>query len=493
MYAPRGFMWTGELGDIDVIGVGDELHMFHLTLPNHDVVAHLVSSDGLTWKPLPPALRTGAAGDADDDMIWTMSVIEHAGKFYMLYTAICSRESGKVQRNALAVSDDLIHWEKHPDNPVIEADPQWYEAELASDAHMLSWRDPKMVKIGDAFYATIAGRVKEGPFLRRGSAALASSKDLVHWKVEPPLHAPRLFYDLECPQLFQIGRYFYLAASHMEDHSQRYWVAEDLRGPYRALGDNRLVPHGHYAGRVIEWKGEHLFFCWHDRPCDGRRRGREHLRTTLGVPTRYVPAPLKLVQDETDGRLTLESYSGWLDYAAGEAKPLSGAGAIALNGQPSAEITPGEFRLTVPGWMEILAAPDRFGDFILEGTVALDAASGGLAFALEDDATGYFVTLYPEEDRIELVKWLEGTREDGARWFDYETTQSAHAKLARLREGARVRLLVVGGEIEFSVDGRLYIAAISMARSSGRVGLFVNSGSGRLEDATVTPMRAPET
>jgi len=491
MYAPRGWQWNNELGDIEVIAVGDELHMFHLTLPAHDQVAHNVSKDGLTWEPCPVAINTGNPGDADSDGIWTMSVIEHDGKFYMMYTAISADESGKIQRNSIAVSEDMMKWEKLPDNPVLSADPRWYEAELTDEMHMLSWRDPKTVKIDDTFYATISGRTKDGPFLRRGAVALASSKDLIHWTAEPPLHAPRWFYDLECPQLFRIGRYFYITAGHMEDHTQRYWVAEDMRGPYRAIGDNRLVPHCHYAGRIEKWKGEYLYFCWHDRPCDGRRPGRENLRTTIGAATRYVPAPLKLVQDEATGRLTLESYSGWLDYADGEPTPLSPAGASLLGDLKNAEALADDFGLNAPDGMEILAGADTHTNFTLEGKLSVNAAAGGVAFALEDNSTGYFVTLWPEESRIELIKWLERRREDGTRWFDYEVTQSAHAKLDPLKDGVDVKLLVAGGEIEFSINGRLYIAAISMARASGRVGVFANTGSVKIATPKITPMRAP--
>lgn len=39
-YAPRGLIGP-ELGDDEVFAAGDELHMFHLTLPNHDVVQHV--------------------------------------------------------------------------------------------------------------------------------------------------------------------------------------------------------------------------------------------------------------------------------------------------------------------------------------------------------------------------------------------------------------------------------------------------------------------
>ena len=78
MYTPRG-QGLSELGDIEVV-VGDDgrLHLFHLTLPNHDVVQHAVSDDGLHWEPLPNALHTGDPGDPDDDQIWTMSELWYA-------------------------------------------------------------------------------------------------------------------------------------------------------------------------------------------------------------------------------------------------------------------------------------------------------------------------------------------------------------------------------------------------------------------------------
>ncbi len=45
----------------------------------------------------------------------------------MLYTGINRGERGLIQRIGLATSDDLIHWTKHPANPVLEADERWYE------------------------------------------------------------------------------------------------------------------------------------------------------------------------------------------------------------------------------------------------------------------------------------------------------------------------------------------------------------------------------
>lgn len=65
--------------------------------------------------------------DWDDLAIWTGSVISRHGRWHMLYTGISRSESGLVHRIGLAVSDDLLRWEKHPANPVLQADPRWCE------------------------------------------------------------------------------------------------------------------------------------------------------------------------------------------------------------------------------------------------------------------------------------------------------------------------------------------------------------------------------
>ena len=55
-----------------------------------------------------------------------------------------------------------------------------------------------------------------------------------------------------------------------------------------------------------------------------------------------------------------------------------------------------------------------------------------------------------------------------------------------------VRFLVVGGEVELSVDGRVYLWEITRVRAVGLVGLYAVSGRVRLQNASLTPMREPE-
>src|SRR5689334_7110729 len=134
---------TTEIGDMSAISHDGRLHLFHLCLPSHDIIAHKVSDDGMTWETLPNALHVGDPGSFDDDQLWTMHVFPWKGRFYMLYTAMstASEEIGLLQRTGLATSDDLITWEKVAHNPVATPHAQWYEADT-QDSGRADWRDP---------------------------------------------------------------------------------------------------------------------------------------------------------------------------------------------------------------------------------------------------------------------------------------------------------------------------------------------------------------
>ena len=107
------------IGDVDVLYHDGLYHLFHLVLPNHDFIAHAVSTNGINWRRVNNALFLGDPGSWDDLMLWTMHVTpdpHHAGRWRMFYTGLSRREQGRVQRIGLAVSDDLFRWRKAPVN-----------------------------------------------------------------------------------------------------------------------------------------------------------------------------------------------------------------------------------------------------------------------------------------------------------------------------------------------------------------------------------------
>jgi predicted GH43/DUF377 family glycosyl hydrolase len=98
--------------------------------------------------------------------------VEHDGRFWDFYNAA----NGGIEQIGLALSDDLLHWKRYANNPIVTNQPGGYHAEFSSD--------PKVFRDGDhwvMFYFGVG---------RGGAHSLAAfSTDLVHWTADPdPLY-----------------------------------------------------------------------------------------------------------------------------------------------------------------------------------------------------------------------------------------------------------------------------------------------------------------
>ncbi len=270
-------------------------HIFYLQAPralgdpgrrhHNATIGHAVSRDLRDWHVLPDALHPGAPGCWDDLATWTGSVIDHDGRWYMLYTGVNRAEQGTVQRVGLATSDDLVHWSKHPANPLLEADARWYEVMGHGRWHHQAWRDPWLFRSPDdgLFHVLVTARSPHGDPDGAGVVGHARSGDLVEWEVLPPLTEPGDFAQVEVPQLIRVNeRYTILFSCHADDHSPQrvkrlgaggqggtfaLW-AKHFSGPYVAT-DTPIAPFRAdlgvlYAGKLLEgdagdWK--FMAFC----------------------------------------------------------------------------------------------------------------------------------------------------------------------------------------------------------------------------------------
>jgi beta-fructofuranosidase len=261
---------------------GPDIHIFYLqadrTLPDPELrhwnvsIGHAVSQDMRQWTVLPDALAPSRSPAWDDYSTWTGSVIKNQGQWYLFYTGTSRAEDGKIQRVGLATSADLITWQKHPANPIIEADPRWYELLDSGTWHDLAWRDPWVFRHPESgqFHAFITARTHSGPPDARGVIGHARSTDLIQWEVQPPLSAPGDFGQLEVPQLTHVnGRYYLLfctiSTTHAANWQQRTGLVP-LTGIHYLVGDNPLgpftltTPHflvadeigSHFAGKLVQ-------------------------------------------------------------------------------------------------------------------------------------------------------------------------------------------------------------------------------------------------
>lgn len=234
-------------------------------------IGHAVSTDLANWTLLPDAIHRGPTGSWDDATTWTGSVIETAEGWAMLYTGTSRAEDSLVQRIGLARSSDLIHWEKHPGNPVLAADPTWYELLDLDSWHDQAWRDPYLVHdvASGMFHAFVTARAASGPPEVRGVIGHATSPDLEQWTVLPPVTAPRGFGYMEIPQILQLGTRWHLLfsapawaqsgrADPLRVTGTFHAVADHLDGPYVEMNP-LLTDAGErlYGGRLLK-DGENL-------------------------------------------------------------------------------------------------------------------------------------------------------------------------------------------------------------------------------------------
>ena len=228
---------------------------------------HAVSRDLAHWEELPIALSP-TPGGPDQDGCWTGCVLEHEGRFHILYTGIphLTRPSFE-QVQCLATSDDLVHWRKHPANPVIPASqkPAGF-GDTFRDPQ--AWRDPD----DGAWYCVIGGNRPSGDDeFARGAAFLYRSTDLVHWDYLHPLYVGPEIRD-ECPDFFPL-----------DGPQGRKWVLLSSRGrTHWAIGryeNHRFTPETtgtiddplHYAAKtLVDGRGRRILFGWvrEDRPRD---------------------------------------------------------------------------------------------------------------------------------------------------------------------------------------------------------------------------------
>ena len=242
---------------------GVDIHVFYLQAPRslgdpdlrhvNATIGHAVSRDGRRWRVLPDALGPGPEGAFDDLATWTGSVVRHAGRWHLLYTGISRADGVDVQRIGLAASDDLLAWERR--GLLLEADPRWYDRE--------HWRDP--------WVAWDAGRERFDMLIcakidGRGVVGHAHSPDLRDWTVGPPLSAPGGHFHLEVPQLELLeGAWRIVFSDDTKGSGIHYLSAPERLGPYPAESRD-LLPDArrrhHYAGRLLEHRGEWLLFAW---------------------------------------------------------------------------------------------------------------------------------------------------------------------------------------------------------------------------------------
>lgn len=240
-------------------------HLFYLKdyrdVPGHGEGTpwwHLVTRDFVHFEDWGEALPRGPAG-SQDVWVFTGSVVEHGGMFYIFYTGHNGHFRGTerpVEGVMRAVSPDLRTWSKDTSF--------WFPA--PTDRYEKDdWRDPFVFWNAEAgeYWMLLAARKRTGPSRQRGCTALAASSDLHHWDVRAPLWAPDEYYTHECPDLFRIGEWWYLVYSTFSERCvTHYRMSYDLNGPWLAPANDTFDARAYYAAKTAGGGRHRYVFGW---------------------------------------------------------------------------------------------------------------------------------------------------------------------------------------------------------------------------------------
>lgn len=505
------------IGDVDVLFHDGLYHLFHLVLPNHDFIAHAVSTNGVNWRRVRNALFIGDPGSWDDLMLWTMHVTpdpHQAGRWRMFYTGLSRRDRGRIQRIGLATSNDLYHWEKQPVNwednrgphdpprvqearkqsqgkvtsPVIdrnscfplEPDPKYYESELSEGRGWVSFRDPYFFSCDIGNWLLASGRVKTGPIVRRGCVCLMKEGEAGHFEAHPALHHPMLYDDVEVPNVFQIGGQNYLIGSIREDAKIRYWHADGIGEPWQSFHDNVLMPQGNYAGRVCRDEKGLLLWCFFALNREDR------------TANNMMPPPKRLVQDK-DGLLRVKTFEVFEEWLGGR---IDTRALRSLKPEGKGEYCHADengWKLKSDYGFQAFVLEEELESFRLDCRMKLQG-KGKCGFVLRVDPEshdGYYLSLDLIKGVAQLRAWGTSPDQTGEHMMAFESLQSAYW-LAEPRGEAEISILAFGSYLEVSIDGFIVLSLADPKFARGLVGPYVETAELDLSELKVRHLGNPE-
>jgi beta-fructofuranosidase len=225
---------------------------------NEKQFGHATSVDLRRWE-IHDTLLPVIPGTWESTVVSAPFVVRHDGRFYMAYTGFGGGTAN--QRMGIAMSDDLFHWTRLPQNPVAVG-PEW---STWREVGWSDYRDPCLLKWGDQWLAFNTVSSRSRAVVSGDAVAVSVSKDLINWSHLPEDRA--IFADWgnpESPVAFTHGARVYLIASQPWQGRQM-WVTDDpLAGHWETVDFE--FPEGAWSGweYVLSPEGKELLsaFLW---------------------------------------------------------------------------------------------------------------------------------------------------------------------------------------------------------------------------------------
>jgi beta-fructofuranosidase len=507
------------IGDVDVLYHEGLYHLFHLVLPNHDFIAHAVSTDGINWRRVANALFIGDPGSWDDLMLWTMHVSpdpHQEGRWRMFYTGLSRREQGRMQRLGMAVSDDLYYWrkaavhwrdERGPNDPefVQEArrltqdrransryaefdesscypltpDPQHYESSLDEGRRWVSFRDPFYYRDDGQGWLIAAGRVKEGPIVRRGCVSVLQETAPNQFESRPALHHPQLYDDIEVPNLIKLENEYFLIGSIREDAKIRYWHTDEIGHPWRSYHDNVLMAAGNYAARVC--RDDQGWLIWNFYSMDASDRTSDNL----------MPPPKRLVRT-SDGLLRATSFEVFESRITGRVDTRCVHALKRGLAEEQCSIDGDRLDLQSEAGFQAFVFDEPLHCFRFEAFLRIRGKGKcGIVFRVDPEThDGYYLSLDLLKGVAQLRSWKTGPLGAGEQTMQFRSLQSGFWYSENQGE-AHVNLIAFGSYLEFSVNGCVVLSLVDQTFHQGLLGVYLETAHVQLSNVAVHRIRSP--
>ena len=459
-------------GDFIPYYEGGRFHLFHLQtwrdIPGHGEGTpwfQISTSDFVQFKELGQMLARGTK-DEQDLYVFTGSVIKADGQYHIFYTGHNPYfpKLGKPQEAVLhAVSDDLLSWEKHPED-TIYAPAAEYEPD--------DWRDPFVFWNVEAreYWMLLAARLKSGPSRRRGCTALCASKDLKKWEIREPFWAPGLYSVHECPDLFRLGDWWYLVFSEgSERTATHYRMSRSLKGPWLVPDNDTFDGRAFYAAKTASDDHHRFAFGWLATRQDSKDYRPWNWGGNLVVH--------ELIQ-EADGSLSVKAPAS-IDQAFHETVTYQFRPAVG-----PCNISQGTVQFTTPQGFACASAGNMPTRCKIEARMDFQANTRGCGIMLHANDTfdsAYYIRLEPTRNRLVFDSWPRPG--DVPFWVELERP----IQLQPLQP-LDLKVFVDGTACVVYVADKVAMSTRLYDLKQGEWGVFVNEGSARFREVQISTL-----
>jgi beta-fructofuranosidase len=326
--------------------------------------------------------------------------------------------------------------------------PQVYEPD--------DWRDPFIFWNDESseYGMLLAARKPDGPNRHRGCVALATSPDLEMWTVREPFWLPYLYFTHECPDLFQMGGWWYLVYSTFSERCvTHYRMSRSLAGPWIAPSNDTFDGRAFYAAKTASDGERRFIFGWLPTRVDEKDEGNWQWGGNLVTHE---------IHQETDGMLSVRPpetvYSAFSQTMPLSPRPILGDWSIGQDRFSSESV--GRFSAISLGTLPQTC--------LIEAEITLEpgTVSTGLVLRAGDNLDYYYqLRLEPGNDRVVFDRWPR----PGDQPFMLE-------RPLKYGQSTRLKVLIDKTCIVAYVNDEVALSCRMYNHRSGDWGLFVTEG-----------------